>query len=218
MRNIHFLHLSKAAGTQIWRLVEQINTIQQDSYIIVHDHGIGLKDLPSRDAFFFSIRDPVTRFRSAFYARLRRGRPLYNAVWTVDETRAFNAFEHANDLAEALFDAGQRGREAFFAMRSIGHVSTDQVGWFMGCGDFLETRPPLWIIRKENFVQDVDVLLEKLGCQKDIRMSDPVAANKADYTGIPELSELAIENLRRWYVRDCVFYRLCLQWMEYNAN
>jgi hypothetical protein len=76
----------------------------------------------------------------------------------------------------------------------------------------------VWIIRQENFTQDFEVFLQKLGLPVkfgDLKPAqDAVSAHSNDYSQAPPLSDLAKENLRRWYARDLVFYDLCVQWMR----
>jgi hypothetical protein len=170
-RNIHllskndivFLHIGKNAGTQVKHLSEQINNIQSRIKILNFGHKCKLTDIPISTRYFFSVRDPITRFKSGFYSRKRKGQPrLYNE-WSPEEEVAFTDFEHANDLAEALFRNDELGRKAFWAMMSIKHVRNHQVDWFANAGYFLLDRKPVHIIRQENFEFDFRNFMEKSG-------------------------------------------------------
>ena len=175
--------------------------------------------MPNQIDYFFSIRNPITRFKSGFYSRKRKGLPRILAEWTRSEAKAFGTFEHANDLAEALFRPDERGLLAAQAIQAIRHTAMQQIDWFSRIG-FLSLRPPLWIIRQEKFEPDFNRFLARLGLAitcADLRpATDPAAAHRNDYSGTTELTELARENLRRWYARDFVFYDVCEQWMKDN--
>lgn len=204
---IHFLHVGKAAGTQIKHLAEQ-----SDEQIIVHRHDTRLRDIPRSAPYFFSIRNPVSRFYSGFYSRKRKGRPVYDVPWTKCEAVAFRDFDHANDLAEALFEPGERGVQATQAMISIRHTGQNLVSWFFLQGNIFEVWPPLWIIRQEQFEQDFDEFLNRAGLERPAAPpADRLHAN--DYSDTPPLSELAKEKLRRWYAQDFAFYDACESWL-----
>ena len=206
---VHFLHIGKAAGTQVEKLADAINASPGSVHIRKHGHAVLLRHLPKKTLYFFSIRRPDTRFRSGFYSRKRQGLPAHNVPWTEAEARAFAAFEHANDLAEALF--GPRGAEAAAAMLSIQHAALHQVDWFKGRGFFLQDRPPLAILRQEHFDTDLQRLRVSLGLET---LPDlPAQAHRSDYTDTPPLSDKATTNLRRWYAADDAFYDMCEGWL-----
>lgn len=209
---VHFLHISKCAGTQVAAVTAAVAPV-----ILCHPHNVALRDLPAEQPWFFSIRNPVTRFVSGFYSRKRKGQPRYLVEWRLAEAQAFAAFEHANDLAEALFAPGPRGRAAFGAVHAIGHTARRQCDAFIGCGDFLTTRPPAWIIRQEQFGADMRRLLERIGLPQGNGplplAQDARGAHRNDYADVPALSDLAVENLSRWYASDQHLYALCDEWI-----
>jgi hypothetical protein len=141
---VHYLHIGKTAGTQIGHVIKQVNLAQPGIRIINNGHGTMLRSLPSGSEYFFSLRDPIGRFRSGFYSRKRMGRPRLNNPWSPSETLIFEEFAHANDLAEALFRCDARGRKAMSAMLTIGHIGHSQVDWFKKAGDIFSLRPPVW--------------------------------------------------------------------------
>ncbi|MEM6891357.1 MAG: hypothetical protein AAGA97_02095 [Pseudomonadota bacterium] len=213
-QRLYFLHIGKTAGTQIAGLSDKINQTNENWRIQPCPHGKRLQGLPADCAYFFSIRRPETRFRSSFYSRKRKGQPRNHFEWSASEALAFAQFEHANDLAEALFLEGAVGRHAFFAMKSITHTSRAQVEWFDQAGYFLDQHPPVWIIRQEIFEADFTRLLEKIGHKEDVQPSrDRTKAHANDYSGIPDLSDLARANLKRWYAQDYLLYDYCLDWL-----
>ena len=216
---IHFLHIGKNGGVQIRHLSKQINSKQSRYHIKTHPHQVHLYDLPPNDKYFFSIRNPVNRFVSGFYSRKRKGAPRFLREWSAHETRAFKDFEHANDLAEALYEEGELGAKAFRALKSIGHCSINQADWFSRCGYFLEIRPPVFIIRQENLSEDMKEFQTRIGFDGVLEeQTDPGLAHKFDYTGTPKLSEKAVKNLREWYWQDSTFYRQCEEWIATQVS
>lgn len=216
--DIHFLHIGKCAGTQIRNISEQLLALKAERRIVKHSHDVFLKDLPRQAEYFFSIREPISRFRSGFYSRKRKGAPRLHREWTQYERPAFADFEHANDLAESLFAEGERGLKAWAAMKSIRHTAQNQADWFFWYGTFLDVRPPVWIIRQERFDEDLEVFLrraklESHGASLELAR-DSLEAHANDYSGLPPLSERAKDNLRRWYAQDIEFYRMCDTWLD----
>lgn len=215
MREIAFLHIGKNAGTQIMHLAQQLMA----HGVKVHQlpHTTKLYEIPVALSYFFSVRDPVTRFKSGFYSRKRKGQPRIYAEWTKPEAVAFGSFEHANDLAEALFRPDEKGMLAAQAIQAIRHTAMQQIDWFERIG-FLDLRPPVWIVRQEKFEADFAIFLRRLGLPLRFDQlkpaTDAAAAHSNDYSRTPPLSDLAKENLRRWYARDLVFYDLCERWMK----
>lgn len=220
---IHFLHIGKNAGTQIKSLCDQLNTLQGRSSagfreLIKHGHSTVLAALPDGADYFFSIREPVSRFKSGFYSRKRKGQPRLYVEWTQHEEAAFLEFPEANDLAESLFEGGALGAAAFRAIKSIRHTAQNQSDWFCMRGNFLRANPPVWIIRQEHFAADFEVFLGRAGFDIDIGKltisSNPKTAHAFDYNGVPGLSGKAVENLRIWYAQDFQFYAACEEWIE----
>ncbi len=218
MRTIHFLHIGKTAGTQIKHLISQINDNCEDCYIEAHGHQAILANLPPASDYFFSIRQPEARFRSAFYSRKRKGRPRLNVEWSPNERHVFANFEHANDLAEALFEPAERGFLAFCAMKASVHF-LQQYDWFSRQGFFFKVRPPLAILRQEHLSADVAHLSSVLGLIIPVSFTDDrVLSHSNDYDGTPDLSEKARRNLRQWYVQDYLFYDYCSAWIAQNRS
>jgi len=217
---IHFLHIGKNAGSQFRQLAHQFNQLNSKYVIIQHSHNKRLSHLRRNALFLFSIRSPETRFKSAFYSRKRKGQPRYYMDHSPDEKRAFAYFQDANELAEALFDQGERGRQAFCAMKSIYHCATDQVDWFDGCGYFFEIHPPLYILRQETFTRDLKVFFDRIGFpMENLQLSDDdVVSHRNNYLSVPALSEKALANLRDWYCQDFEFYRICESWIEAQSG
>ncbi|WP_225028443.1 hypothetical protein [Xinfangfangia pollutisoli] len=211
---LHFLHIGKTAGTQIGHVATLLNQEGSGPKIVKHGHLELLLHLPPEARYFFSVRDPISRFRSSFYSRRRKGRPLNDIEWRPGERIAFERFEHANDLAEALFSGGETGRAATQAILSISHTAMNQSLWVMTIGYFLHTRPPVWIIRQERFDADFLEFLRRADHGGTFAPTDdPVRAHRNDYAGTPPISALGQQNLRRWYAQDYAFLDVCETWM-----
>lgn len=223
MRQLHFLHIGKCAGSYIKSLAATINATRDDLRIIAHPHHVTLAHLPPGTDYFFSVRAPEARFTSGFYSRKRKGQPLYNSEWSSHERIAFGYFEHATDLAEALFTEGAEGQRAFSAMKSIEHLALDQSDYFRGWGFFLSNRPPVYIIRQEHFGEDLRAFYSRLdldGLPLDV--TDPAMSLRArhgnDYSATRPLSEKALANLRQWYAQDYELLRQCDRWISEDGK
>lgn len=214
-RLVYFLHIGKAAGSQVKQMMAQVNREQSAIEMKALAHDVTLAQLPEPSDYFFSIRDPITRFRSGFYSRKRKGRPRNDIEWTPHEARAFADFEHASDLAEALFEPGSVGMRAVAAMKAIRHTAQDQIDWFALAGDIFTTRPPVWVLRQEHLEADLGVLLSRLGLdiQPELRR-DSEGAHSNDYSEVPDLTEKGRSNLRQWYAQDFAFYDAVETWMD----
>lgn len=213
-REVYFLHIGKAAGSQVKHMMAQVNAVRVDIRFRALTHDVVLADLPEPSDYFFSIRNPITRFRSGFYSRKRFGRPLNDILWTPHEATAFGNFEHAAELADALFAPGEAGLKAAAAMKSIRHTAQDQIDWFALAGDIFTVRPPVWVLRQEHLEADIKILFDRLGLEFTPEpRRDAKGAHANDYSDIPELSETGIANLKRWYAQDFAFYDAVETWM-----
>ena len=212
--DIAFLHIGKNAGTQIAYICKQLEIL---NYKIVQcSHDTKLKHLNKGVRYFFSIRNPIDRFPSGFYSRKRKGLPRIYVEWTECEAIAFQKFSHANDLAESLFRTDYIGTDARAAIKSIRHTGMQQDDWFEGFA-FLNQRPPIHIIRQEHLAQDMNLFLELLGCKIDVTeliSPDIKVSHKNEYKDTPNLSNTAINNLKKWYVQDDFFYEACCDWIK----
>ncbi len=214
-RYVEFLHIGKTSGRQIKNIASQVNRHTDHVRIRCHGHSRTLANLREGNRYFFSIREPVARFRSAFYWCKMQELKSAPRDWSPDETVAFSHFPEANDLAEALSDAGKCGDQARAAMMSINHCNSAQVDWLRNQGSFLELRPPVWIIRQEQFQSDLNEFLRRIKYDGPVSFSDKRdVAHQIDYSDIPQISERGAANLRDWYVQDVHFYRTCCDWLD----
>ena len=213
---IIFLHIGKCAGTQIMHICKQLSPYGINIKKVAHSQN--LKDLTQGIKYFFSIRKPEDRFFSGFYSRKRKGMPRIYQPYSQYEEIAFNNFEHANQLAESLFDEGSKGKLARQAIKSIGHIGKNQFDWFYQSA-FLDKFPPITIIRKEHFATDMQKFLDLIKVNANVNeliTTNDKLAHKNDYSNTIALSDLAIINLKKWYVQDYFFYEMCNDWLEKN--
>ncbi len=73
---VHVLHVGKTGGTALKHaLIEHQETARYR--LVFRGHEVGLAGVPVGERFMFLIRDPLSRFVSAFNGRLREDRPRY---------------------------------------------------------------------------------------------------------------------------------------------
>jgi hypothetical protein len=216
-KDIAFLHVGKTGGTFIKSYFDELESYGIN--IARLNHSVKLVDIPRHMPYFFSIREPASRFLSAFYYRKREAY-LQSHSWSKYEVEAFDQFEHANDLAEALFSKNEIGMLAAIAIKSIPHAQESQIDWFSYVSIY--KRPPLWILRQENLEDDFEFLLAKVAPKLRIKLENFLPrknseVNRTSYTDTPEISTRSLDNLKNWYAQDYVFYDLCKQWLIENS-
>lgn len=210
----HFLHIGKTGGTALRTALTpyRIQTRRGTFRIHFHDHSRTLQDVPVGEAVFFAVRDPVTRFVSGFNSRLRQGRPRYWTPWSSDEEHAFARFRTPQALALALSSPDNATRRAAdAAMRSVGFISSSYWNWFGDEDSFAARRGDvLFILFQEQLAADFAILVRLLRIPDRVELpSDEVAMHSTPCGFDQNLSDPAIENLRRWYAKDVEFIRLC---------
>src|SRR5436190_17076454 len=94
---LNVLHIGKTGGTALKHvLAENQETAQYQ--LLFRGHDVTLPDLPPGESFMFLIRDPLTRFVSAFNGRLREDRPRYYYPWRDEERVAVGIFSTPDQL------------------------------------------------------------------------------------------------------------------------
>ena len=204
---MHMLHVGKTGGTAIKSALRP--HVDAGVYTLaLHAHAFRLADVPEREACFLCLRDPITRFQSAFSSRLRRGGPAHFYPWSREESQAFRRFATAVDLAEALSSpyAGERAA-AERAMRSIQHVRDSYEALF-GALEALRRRADgiRWIGFQESLDYDFAGLLDILGLPPTSLPSRADWAHRGEVADRRPLSDLARTNLRSWYATDYMIY------------
>lgn len=214
------LHNRKTAGTALRDMILQQEQRTSQMTVRCFEHAMTfpkfVKHYPHARAIFF-VRDPISKFVSGFYSRLRQGQPRYYYPWSSAEKRAFKRFQHPNDLAEALSHRNPFKRYmAVSAMKSIGHVRHSLLD-FLGSPTFLQQASEriAFIGHQPEFMTDVEHLRLLLKLDNDITApNDETRAHRNPSHSDKFLSEKAIKNLKKWYKVDFDIYTWCLAHRE----
>ena len=126
------------------------------------------------------------------------------------EAKAFARFPSPDALAVSLSAGGTEQRDAEAAMRAIQHVRSSYWDWFRD-PDYFKSRADhiLWIGRQESSRPEAARRGARPG---ELGTADRLPASEQEPTGRSQsLSDLARQNLRRWYAKDYLFLDLCDQ-------
>jgi hypothetical protein len=209
---VHFLHVGKTGGSAVKRGLRRAGTAESRfGTILVHPHRVHLAHLPvGAPYFFFFVRDPVARFLSGFYSRLRKGEPRYHLEWTPAERAAFGRFGTPQELAGALAGNVVQRRRAERALRSIRHLSpvVETVAPAERLADV--TDRIVYVGRQETLTAEWPVLLRELGLPAGVRLPrNPVAAHVGPADEDRSLEPRQVEALRRYYAEDEALVAFC---------
>ncbi len=204
----HFLHIGKTGGTAVKVAIRQAQS-SSNYRVVLRRHEVHLDSIPEGEYFFFCVRDPIARYLSGFLSRQREGQPRYRIRWREDEAIAFGHFQSPDALAVSLSAGGTEQQDAEAAMHAIRHVRDSYWDWF-GDPDSFRRRADhiLWVGHQESL--DLSPLATTLGLENLQLPTDPWEANRGPQEK-PDLSDLARENLRRWYAKDYEFLDLCAE-------
>src|SRR5919108_4446855 len=108
-QTVHFLHIGKTGGTAIKHILKR-HSVTRGYVIRRHGHRTTLREVSAGEKVIFFVRDPLSRFISGFYSRLRQGQPRYFNPWTPEERMAFERFDTPNRLAVGLFSENEEKR------------------------------------------------------------------------------------------------------------
>ncbi|HVN34595.1 MAG TPA: sulfotransferase family 2 domain-containing protein, partial [Casimicrobiaceae bacterium] len=206
---LHFLHIGKTGGTAIKHALRPIGPTRN---LALHGHGTRFSDIPLGEQVFFFLRDPLSRFVSAFYSRQREGRPRYVVPWSHEEAAAFGRFHTPNELATGLSSSsGAERRKAERAMRNIAHVNANYWNWLVSPA-YLQSRSGdiFFIGLQEQLASDFVTIRMRLGVSDDVQLpDDDVDAHRNPVSVDRTLSEAAAANLAAWYAADFAAMREC---------
>jgi len=223
---VRFVHIGKTGGSSIRAALKKNGLAARSEEKIQHvphtpfgpirlpkAHGFRVPDIPAGDHTFFCVRDPLARFVSGFYSRLRKGQPRYYREWRPVERETFEAFPTPNRLAAALVsdDEEERGR-GHKAMSTIFHLRPME--HWTGTPEELGERADqiLYIGRQETLSADWEQLKAILELPPEIELpTDPVVAHRRDRSDDEPLDDASIEILRDWYSRDYAVVEYCEQ-------
>ncbi len=207
----HFLHIRKTGGTAI---KHALAPVAYRYSIVLHEHDTRLSDIPVGHKLFFVLRDPIQRYVSGFNSRLRKGQPHNFMEWRPEEAKAFGVFQTPNSLAEALTASDDTLRlQAEDAMRSIRHVAATYKEWFDNYAEIDQRKDDVLLIGiQEELGLDFERLKRLLKLPPVLQLPSDAFSSHATPAGFDKhLSELAVENLRRWYADDIQLYERCLE-------
>ncbi|MCA8490786.1 sulfotransferase family 2 domain-containing protein [Burkholderia arboris] len=209
---IHFLHIGKTGGTALVHAIKSLGANGRDIRDVhLHGHAVRLPDIPVGEKVFFCLRNPITRYVSGFYSRLRKGRPRYQGEWTEGEAAAFARFETADALARAIVSQDQAvSAAAHHAMRQIDHVKTSVWDWLISPA-YLRSRAAdiAFIAQQEWLTDDASVLSEILGLGPLHLPDDDVDAHRNPAHFDKTLCTQGEDNIRRWYRNDFDAIEVC---------
>jgi len=213
---LHFLHIGKTGGSAVKHVFTH-HPIGRRYAIILHEHSTRLPDVPRGEKVIFFLRDPISRFVSAFQSRRREDKPRYFYPWTEGERIAFEEFDTPNQLALALSSSdGMKKERAEAAMRNISHVKVSYWNWFQN-EEYLKSRlSDLYFIGfQERLVDDFEILKSRIGLPESARLpDDDVLANKNPNDEHADLDDEAVANLQAWYEDDFRLIALCRQFVK----
>lgn len=213
---IHLIHIGKTGGSAV-KFALKPYYHHRGFVIYPHSHSFKLKDAPEGEAVVFFLRDPITRFVSGFYSRLREGQPRLYSPWTADEKTSFEKFTTPNQLGESLSSSTSNEREyAEFAMKSIKHVRNHYWDWFTDEDYFNARLQDIFFIGfQETLDENFEILKKKLSLPERITLPrDSIIAHRSPDNIDKRLSDLAVRNLKNWYSQDYEFLAKCKKHIE----
>lgn len=214
-QRVHFLHIGKTGGSAIKSVLKNFLETPEFS-ITLHGHGTSLEHIPKGDSVVFFLRDPVTRFISAFYSRQRKGQPRYYSEWSHKEKEIFEHFATPNEVAASL---ANKQEAAAKAMESVKHFACYNK-WYINT-DYFKSRIDdiLFIGFQESLDSDFIKLKSILGIPEDVKLpTDDVAAHKNPKNIDKSIDANGMAALKEWYLEDAKFIELCKEIMSNKAN
>lgn len=208
---VHFLHIGKTGGSIIKYCIDNCKSGSSTIDIIAHNHNFSLENVPVGEKVVFFLRDPVVRFVSGFYSRMREGRPRYHYPWSDCERISFEKFKTANQLAESLSVENPDFNSANDSMNCIQHVCDKYDKWLLDV-KYIEARLPdiLHIGFQETLSMDFDILKYKLSLDDSCELPvDPTISHKTPDSFDKHLSDESILNLKNHYQNDYEIYDFC---------
>ena len=205
----HFLHIGKAGGKAIkFALKDYVNS---GFYTISTTPGhVPLTEYPKGEPFFFNLRNPMTRFTSAFYSRKRKP-----STWNKVEIELFARFETPNELVEALCEQDLLAQKG---MRGVGHLRP--ISLMFGGLEELKTRTDdiLMVSMQESLETDFHILREKLGLPKQCKLpTNPQDAHKCPEGVDRSLSDRSLNFLTEFYRVDFELIEFCKS-LNFQSN
>jgi hypothetical protein len=212
-RIVHFLHVPKTGGTAVIHALSGFEKAGDYEIFLHEGHFVNLIHIPRGEKVCLFLRDPISRFVSAFYGRQREDRPRYdNVPWDADEAATFQRFATPNEVALALSsDDPEQRAAAAAAIKTLLQMRIPLWTWFKSKSYLFSRKADILFIGfQETMNEDFDLLKRILNLPDEVRLpEDEVAAHKAPARVDKRLDEGAIRNLKIWFARDYHLLELC---------
>lgn len=204
---LHFLHVGKTGGTAITGVLRHQLGVTETPWgplVIKPADTKNIRWVNPLDHVFFCVRDPASRFASAFYSRLNKGQPRYYFEWSDEERAIFTRWPTPQSLLDSLGsdDTAERA-DAEFAMGRIRHVHrmSERIGRL---ADFQERQDHIvYIGRQETLANDWQQLRRLLELPDDAQLpTDPVRAHRGSTKDNRHFDDRQMATLREWYAED----------------
>jgi hypothetical protein len=208
---VHFLHIGKTGGTAVKHALRK-HRCSHRYRLVFHPHQTTLQDIPPGERVVFALRDPISRFVSAFLSRQRQGQPRYFYPWSQQEQLAFATFATPDELGVALSSTDETLRNrAEDAMRSINHLKSHYRRWLGSKDDLLSRRGDILIVLfQENLDADFRRLRHLLDLDESAALpTDERAAHRNPSALNRALTPPALDNLAAWYSADFELLEIC---------
>ena len=207
---IHFLHIGKTGGTAIREALMDVDSAGEYE-LILHSHGVSLKDVPRGEKVVIFLREPISRFVSGFYSRKRKGLPRYLYEWNDVEAEIFPIFDTPNELAMALAEKNSEFHStALKAMKNVKHL--EHFNKWLISKEYLDSRREdvFFIGFQESLDQNFEELKKKLNLGQDISLpNDDVGAHRNSGELDKSLTTAARRRLEEWYAEDIIIIDFC---------
>lgn len=214
MNQIVFIHVGKTGGITIRNIFGK-NGIKQ---LIDTEHvGFKLNKNCDYEHILISIRDPVSRFVSAFNWRKINKRKKLISQNKKKELRLLDHFKVPNNLAEALSSSDQKEKQmAIDAMKTIGHINKPLDKYVSGVETLkhlYNSGTKFYVINTNNLSLDTKNCLEKV-MQNSYNKTYEISTD-VPYTNVSTkskdsvyISDFGRKNLQEWYANDytCIDY------------
>ena len=211
-----FLHVGKTGGSAIRAAIDQSKALTGKRLVKVFNHRRKLAEFLDGHAGMaigFVVREPVSRYVSAFNSRLRGGREGTHE-WRPEEREVFSRFPAANDLAEGLSSADEATQTAALeAMRVLNHMKRNLTFHFESV-DLLERMKKriVFIGHLPTLTEDFEMFRAIAGLAPQASLpSSETKAHRAPASQSTKLSPLGEENVRRHFQTDYPIYEWCLK-------
>jgi hypothetical protein len=214
---VHFVRIGKTASTALFSSLRPVTSKVESKYgkVKPHPHKFRLTQVPEGHKAFFALRDPVSRFMSAFASRLRQGQPRYDQPWNEREKVAFARFTRPQEIADALVsDHADDRAAARFALDNIAHINRQYTYWLRSPA-YVEQRLDdiVMILRQETLDQEFPLLIDALGLPQTPQLADdPVATHRSpEDEALRSLDDRGLAALRAWLAPSYELLDYCEQ-------